>query len=41
MKVMLLAFVMIGVTAFAADKILHSAGFSAQDQTSGKNVRLD
>ena len=41
MKVMLLAFVMIGATAVAADKILHSAGFSAKEQTSSNSVRLD
>ena len=41
MKVMLFAFVAIGVIAFGSSIALDNAGFSAQEQTSGSAVRLD
>ncbi|WP_274520041.1 hypothetical protein [Meridianimarinicoccus roseus] len=42
MKTMLLAFVAAGLIAVLADYgLTEFAGFSAQEQTTGSNVRLD
>jgi hypothetical protein len=41
MKTMFLAFVTVGVIAFGADYALNFAGFSAQERSTGSNVRLD
>lgn len=41
MKAMLFAFTAMIVIAFGADFVLHQAGFSSADQTSGNAVRLD
>lgn len=41
MKVMVLAFVAIGVIAVGSSYALKEAGFSAADRTSGDAVRLD
>lgn len=41
MKTMLLAFAATAVIAVGANYALHEIGYSAQDQTSGADVRLD
>ena len=41
MKVMLLAFVATVAIAVGSYYALHEIGFSAEDQTSGADVRLD
>jgi hypothetical protein len=41
MRVMLIAFATVIVTAFAADFGLHRIGFSSADQQSSPSVRLD
>lgn len=41
MKSMLLAFVTVFAVAFAADILLHRAGWSSAERTADSNVRLD
>lgn len=41
MKVMLLAFVAVGVIAIGASYALQEIGFSSQDRNAGSSVRLD